>query len=161
MASQAKLGREKGGQVRRTVLLLMAMIVVLIVASGVSLAAPRIQITGLRCDAPRDDNNNLNAEYVVVENFSKKSVSLAGWRIHDEGRNHVYVFPSGFKLGPAPGRRSVAWVHTGEGTDDLGKGHWNLYWNQGSSVWNNPPAGDTATLRTRTGAFVGSAPCGL
>ena len=56
----------------------MAMVVVLIVASGVSLAAPRIQITGLRCDAPGDDNNNLNAEYVVLKNFSKKSVLLAG-----------------------------------------------------------------------------------
>jgi hypothetical protein len=59
--------------VRRTVLLFMAMVVVLIVASGVSLAAPRIQITGLRCDAPGDDNKNLNAEYVVVKNFSKRA----------------------------------------------------------------------------------------
>ena len=56
----------------------MAMVVVLIVASGVSLAASRIQITGLSCDAPGDDNKNLNAEYVVLKNFSKKSVLLAG-----------------------------------------------------------------------------------
>jgi lamin tail-like protein len=128
----------------------------------VSLAAPRIQITGLRCDTPGDDNNNLNAEYVVVKNFSKKSLSLAGWRIYDEGRNHVYVFPSGFKFGPkAQDRRSVAWVHTGKGTNDLGKRHWNLYWGQGSSVWNNPPADDTATLKTRTGTLVDRASCGL
>ena len=147
---------------RRTVLLFMAMVVVLIVASGVSLAAPRIQITGLSCDAPGDDNKNLNAEYVVLKNFSKKSVLLAGWRIHDEGRNHVYVFPSGFKLGPkAQGRKSVVWVHTGKGTQKLGKLHWDLYWGQGSAVWNNPPAGDTATLRNRAGTILDTKRCRL
>jgi lamin tail-like protein len=148
--------------VRRTILLLMAMAVVLIIASGVALAAPRILITGLRCDAPGDDNNNLNAEYVVVKNFSNMSVLLAGWRIYDAGRKHVYTFPAGFRLGPkAQGRKSVVWVHTGKGTQKLGKLHWDLYWGQGSAIWNNPPAGDTATLRTRTGVLVDSAPCGL
>ena len=44
-----------------------------IFGNGVALAAPRIQITGLRCDAPGDDNKNLNAEYVVVKNFSKRA----------------------------------------------------------------------------------------
>jgi hypothetical protein len=131
-----------------------------IFGNGVALAAPRIQITGLRCDAPGDDNKNLNAEYVVVKNFSKKSVLLAGWRIHDEGRNHVYVFPSGFKLGPkAQGHRSVVWVHTGKGTKKLGKRHWNLYWGQGSSVWNNPPEGDTATLRNSAGTIKDTRSC--
>jgi hypothetical protein len=147
---------------RRIVLLLASIALAVIFGNGVALAAPRIQITGLRCDAPGDDNKNLNAEYVVVKNFSKKSVLLAGWRIYDKGRNHVYVFPSGFKLGPkAQGHRSVVWVHTGKGTQKLGKFHWDLYWGQGSAVWNNPPAGDAATLRTRTGALVDTAPCGL
>jgi hypothetical protein len=64
--------------VRGTVLLFIAMVMVLIMASGVALAASRIQVIGLRCDAPGDDNKNLNAEYVVVKNVSNKSVLLAG-----------------------------------------------------------------------------------
>jgi Lamin Tail Domain len=148
--------------VRGTVLLFIAMVMVLIMASGVALAASRIQVLGLRCDAPGDDNKNLNAEYVVVKNVSNKSVLLAGWRIHDRGRIHVYTFPAGFKLGPkAQGRRSVVWVHTGKGTQKLGKRHWDLYWGQGSAVWNNPPAGDTATLRNRAGMILDTKRCGL
>jgi hypothetical protein len=147
---------------RRAILLLTVMAATLVVASGVALAAPRIQVIGLRCDAPGDDNKNPNAEYVVVKNFSNKSVLLAGWRIHDRGRNHVYTFPAGFKLGPkAQGRKSVVWVHTGKGTQKLGKRHWDLYWGQGSAVWNNPPAGDTATLRNRAGTLVDTKRCGL
>jgi hypothetical protein len=148
--------------VRGTALLFIAIVMVLIMAGGVALAASRTQVIGLRCDAPGDDNKNLNAEYAVVKNLSTKSVLLAGWRIHDAGKTHIYTFPAGFKLGPkAQGRKSVVWVHTGKGTQKLGKLHWDLYWGQGSAVWNNPPAGDTATLRTRTGVLVDSAPCGL
>jgi hypothetical protein len=96
---------------------------------------------------------NLNAEYVVVKNFSNKSVLLAGWRIHDAGKTHIYTFPAGYKLAP----KAVVRVHTGKGQRQPGV----LYWGQGSSVWNNPPAGDIATLRTRTGVLVDTAPCGL
>jgi endonuclease YncB( thermonuclease family) len=146
--------------VRRTVLLCIAMVVVFIMASGVALAAPRILITGLRCDAPGNDHQNLNAEYVVVKNFSNKSLSLAGWKLYDRGKIHLYTFPAGFKLAPkAQGPKSIVWVHTGKGTQKLGKRHWDLYWGQGSAVWNNPPAGDTATLRTRTGVLVDTSPC--
>jgi hypothetical protein len=148
--------------VRGTALLFIAIVMVLVMAGGDALAASRTQVIGLRCDAPGDDNKNLNAEYTVVKNFSTKSVLLAGWRLHDAGRKHVYTFPAGFKLGPkAQGRKSVVWVHTGKGTQKLGKLHWDLYWGQGSAVWNNPPAGDTATLRNRAGAILDTKRCGL
>jgi hypothetical protein len=42
--------------VRRTILLFPAIVALLIVASEVALAASRIQITGLLCNAPGDDN---------------------------------------------------------------------------------------------------------
>jgi Lamin Tail Domain len=137
--------------VKRIVLLFMAMAMGLIMASGVALAAGPIQIVGLRCDALGDDTKNLNGEYVVLQNTSRKSVVLAGWRIQDRGRNHVYTFPAGFKLGP----NAVVRVHTGEGRDKPG----DLYWNQGSSVWNNPPEGDTATLRNRAGTIKDTISC--
>ena len=138
---------------RRTVLLFIAMVMVLIMTSGVALAAGQgpIQVIGLRCDALGDDTKNLNGEYVVLQNTSRKSVVLAGWRIQDRGRNHVYTFPAGFKLGP----NAVVRVHTGEGMDKPG----DLYWKQGSSVWNNPPEGDTATLRNRAGTIKDTRSC--
>jgi Lamin Tail Domain len=136
---------------RQTVLLFIAMVMVLIVASGVALAASRIQIIGLRCDALGDDTKNLNGEYVVLQNTSRKSVVLAGWRIHDKGRTHLYTFPAGYKLGPD----AVVRVHTGEGRQRPG----DLYWGQGSSVWNNPPEGDTATLRNSAGTIKDTRSC--
>jgi micrococcal nuclease len=137
--------------VRRTVLLFIAMVMVLIMTSGVALAASRIQILGLRCEAPGDDNKNLNGEYVLVNNISNKSAGLAGWKIYDRGRNHVYTFPAGFKLSP---HRSVR-VHAGKGKPKPGE----LYWGQGSSVWNNPASGDTATLRNRAAVVVSTKSC--
>jgi competence protein ComEC len=125
--------------VRRTVLLFIAMGMISIMPIGVALAASPVRIIGLRCDALGDDTKNLNGEYVVLQNTSRKSVVLAGWSIHDKGRTHLYTFPAGYKLGPD----AVVRVHTGEGRQRPG----DLYWGQGSSVWNNPPEGDTATLR--------------
>ena len=85
---------------RGTALLFIAIVMVLIMAGGVALAASRTQVISLRCDAPGDDNKNLNGEYAVVQNISKKGVLLAGWRIHDAGKNHIYTFPAGYKLLP-------------------------------------------------------------
>ncbi len=73
----------------RTVLLLIVMVLVLIKASTVALAASRIPILGLRCDAPGYDNKNLTGEYVLVQNTSNKSVLLAGKSTI--GRIHVYT----------------------------------------------------------------------
>jgi len=137
--------------VRRTVLLFIALAMISIMAIGVALAASPVRIIGLRCDALGDDTKNLNGEYVVLQNTSRKSVVLAGWRIHDRGRNHFYTFPAGFKLRP----NAVVRVHTGEGRRRSG----DLYWGQGSSVWNNPPEGDTATLRNRAGTIKDTRSC--
>jgi hypothetical protein len=137
--------------VRRTVLLFIAMGMISIMPIGVALAASPVRIIGLRCDALGDDTKNLNGEYVVLQNTSRKSVVLAGWRIHDRGRNHVYTFPAGFKLRPNAEVR----VHTGEGRRRPG----DLYWGQGSSVWNNPPEGDTAALRDRAGTIKNTRSC--
>jgi lamin tail-like protein len=122
---------------------------VLIVASTVALAASRIPILGLRCDAPVDDNKNFDGEYVLVQNTSNKSVMLAGKSTI--GRLHVYTFLAGFKLGPD----AVAWVHPGKGSQQPSE----FYWGQRRSVWNNPASGDTATLRNRAAVVVSTKSC--
>ena len=136
---------------RRTVLLFIAIVMVLIMASGVALAASPIKITRLQCDAPEYDHTNLNGEYAVVKNFSNKRVLLVGWSIHDRGNIHTYEFPTGFALGP----HGEVKVHTGEGKNRPG----DLYWGQPSAVWNND--GDTATLSNHRSAVVSTKSCGL
>lgn len=83
------------------------------------------------------DQRQINRETVVVTNTARTAAKVAGYKIQDT-RRHTFVFPSGFVL---PARGSVT-IHSGKGTNT----RTNLYWKQGSYVWNN--TGDTAYLRT-------------
>jgi micrococcal nuclease len=102
---------------------------------------PRAQATlgivEVMSDAPGNDNENLNREWVAIRNEGDTSVDLTGWGIKDESASHRYDFPVSFTL--LPGETVTG--RTGCGTDfDT-----ELYWcNQGSAVWNND--GDTAFL---------------
>ena len=102
---------------------------------------PRAQATlgivEVMSDAPGNDNENLNREWVAIRNEGDTSVDLTGWGIKDESASHRYDFPVSFTLLPG----ETVTVRTGCGTDfDT-----ELYWcNQGSAVWNND--GDTAFL---------------
>ena len=99
-------------------------------------------IDEVRYDAPGNDNENLNEEWVRVSNAGEGLVDMTGWGIKDESASHRYRFPSGFVLAPA----EVVTVYTGCG-DDFDK---DLYWCQtGSAIWNND--GDTAFLTDPNG----------
>jgi len=95
-------------------------------------------------DSPGSDrgsNRSLNAEWIRVTNHSNKVRRLGRWTVRDEA-NHVYRFPRRFRLRP---HRTVQ-IHTGSGRNTRS----DLYWDQGSYVWNN--TGDRAILRSRSGA---------
>jgi len=94
-------------------------------------------------DAAGDDRENLNDEYVVLENAGEEPIDLSGWTISDAA-DKTYRFPDGFVLDP--GERVT--VHTGSGEDTAT----DLYWGAGSPVWNND--GDTVTVRTADGEVV-------
>ena len=94
-------------------------------------------------DAPGDDNENPNGEYVVFENDGAEPLDLGGWTVTDEA-DHEYVFPTGFDLGP--GERVT--LYTGTGTDTATE----LYWGMERAVWNN--GGDTVTVRDDSGSVV-------
>ncbi len=105
-------------------------------------AEATLGIVEVMSDAPGNDNENLNGEWVAIRNEGETSVDLTGWGIKDESASHRYGFPVSFTLLPG----ETVTVRTGCGTDfDT-----DLYWcNQGSAVWNND--GDTAFLLDPSG----------
>ena len=86
----------------------------------------------VRYDAPGNDNNNLNEEYIVFKVLV--SMSLLGYAVEDE-YGHRYDFPDRtFEKG------QTFTLHTGKGTDT----QTDLYWGaSGSAIWNN----DTDTVK--------------
>lgn len=93
-------------------------------------------------DAPGNDNENLNEEWIEISNAGDGLVDMTGWGIKDESASHRYRFPSGFVL--APGEAVTVYTGCGEDFDR------NLYWCQtGSAIWNND--GDTAFLTDPNG----------
>jgi competence protein ComEC len=108
------------------------------VQEGRSLAVAEVS-----ADAAGADRDNLNDEYVVLENTGETTVDLGGWTLTDAA-DHTYTFPDGVTL--AAGEQLT--VHTGSGTDT----ETDLYWGRGSPVWNND--GDTIIIRTTDGTIV-------
>ena len=99
-----------------------------------STALVRIAPSCSQWDAPGEDDQNLNEEYVCLENQGGIVAYLTGWHMRDLA-NHYYDFPA-FLL---PGGAQVR-IHTGWGANTAT----DLYWRQGSAVWNN--SGDTVFL---------------
>jgi Lamin Tail Domain len=132
--------------VKRAILVFAVMGAVFLVASGMALAATRVTIPIIHYDARGNDNlaSNLNNEYVVFKNNTNTAIRMRGWKVHDEGRIHVYTFPT-FRLGAG----KTVTLHSGRGTNTSS----HLYWQRSyGAVWNN--TGDTVTLRNPLGKVV-------
>lgn len=109
-------------------------------------ASAGVEITTISYNPPGRDypvtNTKLNAEYVMLINYSSREFRLRGWRLRD-GDGNVYPF----------GRRTIrAWssltVHTGAGKNTRE----HVYWRRSRYVWDN--GRDRATLTNRTGRVV-------
>jgi len=85
-------------------------------------------------DAPGNDHDNLNQEYVCFTNWGGSPQNITNWKVRDVA-NHTYTFPT-FVL--AAGASLT--LHTGSGTNTAT----DLYWGSGSAIWNND--GDTVYL---------------
>lgn len=93
-------------------------------------------------NAPGNDNDNLNEEYVCFENRGGSAADMTDWYVKDE-YGHTYTFPA-FTL---PAEAHVQ-VHTGSGSDT----DTDLYWGRTRAVWNN--GGDTVFLYDDAGELV-------
>ena len=95
-----------------------------------------ISLLGIEANPPGPDEDDLNGEWVLLENQGEQAADLTGWVLRDESSEHRYRFPEGTLLEPG----GQAAVFTGCGSDGDG----DLYWCQGGPVWSN--GGDTALL---------------
>lgn len=98
-----------------------------------------LAITGLNADAPGNDAENPNGEWVEITNEGAAAVDVGGWVIRDESSQHRFVFPDAYMLAPGETVR----ILSGSGTGP------DLYWAAGDPVWSND--GDTAYLLDRSG----------
>ncbi|MFB6161511.1 MAG: lamin tail domain-containing protein [Haloferacaceae archaeon] len=97
----------------------------------------------VHADAPGNDHEDPNGEYVALRNRGDRTLDLAGWTVRDAA-GHAYAFPDGATLAPDATIR----LHTGTGTDGDGR----YYWGRSRAVWNN--GGDTVTVTDDAGRTV-------
>jgi micrococcal nuclease len=97
-------------------------------------------------DPAGNDYENMNDEFVVVQNRRSSSADLSDWHIRDEYGND-YDFPGGFGLDSG----ATVTLHTGTGSDSA----YHLYWGRTDyAVWDND--GDTGYLYDDHGDYVNS-----
>jgi micrococcal nuclease len=105
-------------------------------------AAATLSIGDLFYDAPGNDNDNLNEEWIEIRNDGDNLADMTGWGIRDESASNRYTFPAAYSLAAG----ETVTIHSGCG-DDFGT---LLFWcSVGSAIWNND--GDTAFLTDPNG----------
>ncbi len=101
-------------------------------------------VIDVNADAPGDDGENLNGEWVRFTNAGVEAIDLDGWEVADESASHRYTFND---LRLDPGAEVI--LFSGCGPDDTTARYWCV---SGSAVWNN--SGDTVFLRDGNGNIV-------
>ncbi len=96
-----------------------------------------VDLGSSQLNAPGNDNDNLNQQFICLQNHTRMPVVLSGWHLQD-AKGATYTFPH-VEL-PVDG---CVRVHTGSGRDTAT----DLYWGRRSSVWCNE--GDTISLYDR------------
>ncbi len=102
-----------------------------------------LKIVHIEANAPGDDRENPNGEWIEIANQSSEPVQMEDYTLKDEA-NHIYTFGD-FVVESGTSFR----LYSGQGQD----GETELYWGlDGESVWNN--GSDAAFLRDVQGALI-------
>ena len=104
-----------------------------------------LKITHIEANAPGDDRENPNGEWIEIANQGDQAVPMRSYTLKDEA-NNIYTFGD-FTVRPGRTFR----LYSGQGQDSGLALYWGLV---GESVWNNN--GDAAFLRDAEGALVDS-----
>jgi micrococcal nuclease len=98
-------------------------------------------------DAQGNDNENINGEFVIIENIGSEILDTSNWTIKDSGTN-IYRFGS-YKFNP----HARIILFSGEGKDRNGDNDdWYMFWGSPRPVWNNDH--DTLYLRDKEGLLI-------
>ena len=101
-----------------------------------------ITIVSVHADAAGDDRQNLNDEFIVIENQNQHPVDFNGWTVSDAAR-HRELF-SHFALAP----KAMVTLRTGLGVPSERE----LFWASRTPIWNNK--GDIVFIRDRQGLLL-------
>jgi len=105
--------------------------------------ASSVAISATQFNAPGDDRQNLNGEWVRLTNRGSDPVLIAGWTLSDKTTPDLYRFPA-IVLLPA----SSVTIYSGTGTmNDTA-----LFMGRNEPVWGN--SGDVAILRDGSGTII-------
>ncbi len=102
-----------------------------------------LKIVAINADAPGDDRENPNGEWIEIANQGSQTVQMRGYTLKDEA-NHIYTFDD-FEVAPGATFR----LYSGQGNDNAGELYWGF---RDESVWNN--GSDAAFLRDDQGALI-------
>ena len=135
---------------------LVALLAAVLMASVLAIAPPAaeaavkkpLDIVKVYYDPPGKDhskNSGYTKEYIQVKNTGKKTLTLTGYTIRDNGPQK-FTFPKGTKLKPG----KTLTIRSGKGKSSSS----TLYWGKSSYIWNN--TGDTARLHSNKGKLLES-----
>jgi hypothetical protein len=105
--------------------------------------ASSIYFSATQFDAPGDDRQNLNGEWVQLTNKGDDIVLIAGWTLSDKSQSTLYTFPA------------ILLVHGESVTIYSGSGTLNttaLFMGKTEPVWGN--SGDIAILKDGRGTII-------
>jgi beta-lactamase superfamily II metal-dependent hydrolase len=102
-----------------------------------------IHISETQFNAPGDDRQNLNGEWVRLTNTGEDIVLISGWTLSDSSNKTLYTFPAVFL---APGEMIT--VYSGTGTLNQSA----VFMNKNEPVWGN--SGDIAVLKDGNGILI-------
>ncbi len=111
--------------------------------TGQGSGSGELALASVHADAEGSDRDNLNDEYIVLENTGDGPLDMSGWTLSDEA-GATYTIPDGTTLAAG----ATITIHTGSGTDT----ETDLYWGSGSPIWNN--GGDTVIVTDDDGSTV-------
>lgn len=110
---------------------------------GIWSGTTNIQLVIAKVNAkPARGKDDLNDEYVVIENKSTNVLDMTGWSLLDEGNNR-YLFPN-FILAP----RAKVTLRSGAGMNTASE----LYWGSRRAIWNDD--GDSIFIKDTKGRLV-------
>jgi beta-lactamase superfamily II metal-dependent hydrolase len=105
--------------------------------------ASSIYISATQFDAPGDDRQNLNGEWVQLTNKGTDTVLIAGWTLSDVGPSTRYTFPAILLV---PGESVTIFSGTGTLNNTA------LFMGKTEPVWGN--SGDMAILKDGRGTII-------